>query len=122
MVLEKFPEVQKVIVKCQSPYRETYQSAYNLILAAFHKWPAENDSIIWPISISDSFLALVQQGDWIACVLFLFHGLGLHLASRNWYVKGAGRRLVLGVLEPLGDEIPPEWKGMTRWIRQAVEI
>ncbi|CAG7931511.1 unnamed protein product [Penicillium olsonii] len=121
-ILQRINEVQTVIDQCQSPSRQIYQSAYDLTLKTLHTWPRQIESVVWPIRITDSFLLLVQQGDWIARMIFLFHGLDLHLASRKWFTAGAGRRLVLGVLQADGLEIPPQWSDLASWMILAVEI
>jgi hypothetical protein len=92
-----------------------------LLLKAIEGWPTE-DSISWPIEIGDPFVDLVKQGDWMARIMLLFHGLGMHLMSRKWFARGSGRRLVLGILQPLKGKVPPEWLDMTQWIREAVDI
>ncbi|KAJ6151746.1 hypothetical protein N7470_006874 [Penicillium chermesinum] len=121
-ILVKFHEVGQLIEQTYGLRRVAYQGAYNLLMSAFNKWPGENENVIWPVRISESFIALVEEGDWIARILLLFQGLGLHLFSRKWYALDAGRRIVRGVLNPLGDDIPPEWVEMVDWIREAVKV
>lgn len=119
--LEKLHSLRITIDKLQNPHQEIYQRTYDLLLKATKGWPNE-DSISWPIEIGDPFLDLVKQGDWMARIMLLFHGLGMHLLSRKWFARGSGRRLVLGVLQPLEGKIPPEWLDITQWIREAVDI
>ncbi|OOQ82015.1 hypothetical protein PEBR_40627 [Penicillium brasilianum] len=119
--LEKLHSLRITIDKFQNPHQEIYQRTYDLLLKATKGWPNE-DSISWPIEIGDPFLDLVKQGDWMARIMLLFHGLGMHLLSRKWFARGSGRRLVLGILQPLEGKIPPEWLDITQWIRDAVDI
>lgn len=116
----KVQEFQAVIDQCQPPQREIYQETYDLLRVNFDRWPAGNGSLTWPIQVSDSFIEMVRQGDWIACILLLFHGLGMHLSSRKWFARGSGRRLILGTLRHMED-IPTEWMDLFERIRQAVE-
>ncbi|KAF7717235.1 Fungal Zn(2)-Cys(6) binuclear cluster domain-containing protein [Penicillium ucsense] len=104
-----------------SQHQEIYHSTHDLLLKAIEGWPTE-DSISWPIKVEDAFLDLVKQGDWIARIMLLFHGIGMHLMSRKWFAKGSGRRLVSGILQPLEGQIPPEWRDLIAWMRGAVEI
>lgn len=121
-VLAKFQEVGQVIDQTYGLPRAAYQGAYDLLLNAFEKWPGENENVIWPVRISESFITLVEEGDWIARIILLFQGLGLHLFSRKWYALDAGRRLVHGVLKPFEGSVPAEWVDLTDWILRAVDI
>ncbi|KAJ5668076.1 uncharacterized protein N7477_006646 [Penicillium maclennaniae] len=116
----KVEEFQTVIDQGQPSRREMYQRTYDLLVAVFDRWPAGNGSLGWPLEVSDSFIEMVRQGDWIARILLLFHGLGMHLSSRKWFARGSGRRLILGTLR-LVEDIPPAWVDLVQWIRQAVE-
>lgn len=121
-ILLRFEEVGQVIDQTYGLPRAAYQGAYDLLLNSFKKWPGENQNVVWPVRISESFITLIEQGDWIARIILLFQGLGLHLYSRRWYALDAGRRLVHGVLDPLEGNIPPEWADLTAWVRHAVSI
>ena len=63
-----------------------------------------------------------EEDDWIARMLFLHYGVGMHLLSNKWYVGIWGRRLVGTVLQMLeaSREVPDEWKGTVGWARRAV--
>lgn len=119
--LEKLHSLRISIDQHQNAHQEIYRSTHDLLLEAIEGRPAE-DSISWPIKIGDPFLDLVKQGEWMARIMLLFHGLGMHMLSRKWFARGSGRRLVLGILQPLEGQVPLEWLDMTRWIREAVEI
>ncbi|KAE8166929.1 hypothetical protein BDV40DRAFT_253883 [Aspergillus tamarii] len=121
-IMERLSEVQHAIDNCHNQYRDVYYNAYDLTLKALRTWPAEVGSITWPIWISDSFLALLEQGDWVSRIIFLFYGLNIFLGSRRWFRMGAGRRLILGVLAPIGTDIPPQWEEMVHWMKQVVNI
>lgn len=71
--------------------------------------------------MTEEFLQLMQDGDWIARILFLHYAVGMRLMSKRWYVQDWGRRLVLATLESL-DEIPPMWEDTLRWMKQGVDI
>lgn len=120
--MARLPEIQMDIHQHQNPTREAYQQAYNLILAGVQEWPAQTGTLLWPMRISDVLIHLIEEGDLIACILLVYHGLALHLSSKKWFLKGAGQRLILGVLERLGPEIPPKWKDMVDWAREKVDV
>ncbi|GMF90134.1 unnamed protein product [Aspergillus oryzae] len=81
----------------------------------------EGGVIALPVRISDAYVDLLKEGDWMARILFLHYGVGMHLLSDRWFVRDWGRRLVSTVLQPL-KEIPPEWKETVAWTRQAVDL
>lgn len=118
--MEKLHSLRISIDQHQDAHQEIYRSTHDLLLKAIEGWHTE--SILWPIEIGEPFLNLVKQGEWMARIMLLFHGLGMHLLSRRWFARGSGRRLVLGILQPLEGQVPLEWLDMTRWIREAVEI
>ncbi|GLI75438.1 hypothetical protein PoHVEF18_003692 [Penicillium ochrochloron] len=119
--LEKLHSLRLTIDELQDPHQEIYRSTHDLLLKAIEGWPTE-DSISWPIEIGDLYVDLLKQGDWMARIMLLFHGLSMHLMSRKWFARGSGRRLVLGILQPLEGDVPPEWLDLTQWIREAVDI
>lgn len=83
---------------------------------------ARGGFIALPIHVSDSFLTLLQEDDWMARILFLHYGVGLQLLSDRWYVGDWGRRLVVSILESMESEIPPEWVNVVTWARMAVGL
>jgi len=83
---------------------------------------ARGGFIALPIHVSDAFLTLLQEDDWMARILFLHYGVGLHLLSYRWYVGDWGRRLVDSIIEPLESEIPPEWVNVVMWARMTVGL
>ena len=103
------------------PIREAYQQAFNLILAGIQEWPAQTGTLLWPMQISDVLIRLIEGGDLMACILLVYHGLALHLSSKKWFLKGAGQRLILGVLKWLGPEIL-KWEDTVDWARGKVDV
>lgn len=106
----------------EGPTREAYQQAYYLILAGVQEWPAQTGTLLWPMRISDALIHLIKEGDLLACIRLMYHGLALHLSSKKWFLKGAGKRLILGVLERPALEIPPQWKCIINWAREKVDV
>ncbi|CAG7943787.1 unnamed protein product [Penicillium salamii] len=107
----------------KGPQDSTYRVNWQQLYQAIEPWPKigpQGGPLAWPLFLSDEFLALIQNGDWIARVLFLHYGTAMRLLCHRWYVRDWGRRLVLATLEPL-DDIPPEWVDTISWIRQAAE-
>lgn len=104
---------------------EVYRSTYKLLLESLDTWPSGQGSLAWPIRVSEDFMTLVKQGEPMALVFILFHGLDLHLSSRKWFARQSGKRLVISVIQTLSSiphGIPPEFVGLVEWIRQAVEV
>ncbi|KAJ5296714.1 uncharacterized protein N7443_007607 [Penicillium atrosanguineum] len=116
----KVQDFQAVIDQSHPPQRDICQKTYELLVEVFDRWPAGNGNLGWPLEVSDAFIEMVRQGDWLARILLMFHGLAMHLSSRKWFAHGSGRRLILGTLRHVED-IPPEWVDLVQWIRQAVE-
>lgn len=76
----------------------------------------------FPVHVSDAYLSLLQENDWMARILFLYYGVGLHLHSDRWYVGDWGRRLVAAVLDSMGGDIALEWVEIVIWTKQAVGL
>jgi len=83
---------------------------------------ARGGFIAFPIHVSDGFLSLLQEDDWMARILFLHYGVGLHLLSDRWYVGDWGRRLVASIIGSLESEIPPKWVNVVMWARMTVGL
>ncbi|KAJ5496556.1 hypothetical protein N7463_008543 [Penicillium fimorum] len=97
-----------------------YEGTWQRLHQAVKPWPKigpYGGPLAWPLSLSDKFSALLQEGDWVARVLLLHYGIAMRLLCHRWYVRDWGRRLVLATLEPL-DEIPQEWEETFSWIRR----
>jgi hypothetical protein len=105
------------------PNQPTHQTTWQQLYQAVEPWPKigpQGGPLAWPLCLSDKFFSLIQNGDWIARILFLHYSIAMRLLCHRWYVRDWGRRLVLATLEPL-DEIPQEWEETIAWIRQAAE-
>ena len=108
----------------QRPHQAVYKATWELLHYATEPWPqigAQGGPIAWPLFITDQFLTLLQEGNWLAKVLFLHWGLSMRLLCNRWYVRDWGRQLILATLEPF-DEIPPKWLDDINWIKRAAEI
>ncbi|CAG8120448.1 unnamed protein product [Penicillium olsonii] len=107
----------------KGPHHSAYQVTWQQLYQAIEPWPKigpQGGPLAWPLFLSDEFFTLIQNGDWIARVLFLHYGTAMRLLCHRWYVRDWGRRLVLATLESLED-IPPEWVDTISWIRRAAE-
>lgn len=103
--------------------KDTYRGTWQLLYQAIEPWPkigAQGGVIAWPLFLSDEFCSLLQNGEWMARILFLHYGLAMRLMCNRWYVRDWGRRLVMATLEPL-DEIPEEWNDTIAWIGKAAQ-
>lgn len=107
------------------PQKTACQSTWELLRDSVQSWPlagARGGFIAFPINISEAYVTLLQEDDWLCRILFLHYGVGLHLHSDRWYVGDWGRRLVGAVLESAEDEVPLEWVDVVLWTRQAVGL
>ncbi|KAJ6071436.1 hypothetical protein N7499_009450 [Penicillium canescens] len=103
--------------------KDTYRGTWQLLYQAIEPWPkigAQGGVIAWPLFLSDEFCSLLQNGEWMARILFLHYGLAMRLMCNRWYVRDWGRRLVMATLEPLV-EIPQEWNDTIAWIGKAAQ-
>lgn len=117
-------QLQSTIDTTDSPNKEVHTRTWQLLHHAIQPWPKlglHGGVIAWPLFISDDYTSLLQEGDWIARMLFLHYSVGMRLLCNRWYVGDWGRRLVLATLEPL-DEIPSQWIDTISWIRRGVGI
>ncbi|KAF9883983.1 hypothetical protein FE257_002424 [Aspergillus nanangensis] len=108
----------------KEPNKKTYRDTWAFLLESFQRWPwgRPNGGIIaWPLNITEEYIVLLKEGDWVARILFLHYGVGMHLYSHRWFVKDFGRRVVAAVVEPL-EEIPAEWAETIEWTKQAVSL
>lgn len=104
---------------------DVYRGTYELLYESLDTWPSGQGSLAWPIRISEDFMTLVKQGEPMALIFILFHGLDLHLSSRKWFARESGKRLVYSVVQTLASiphGIPPEFAGTVDWITKAVEV
>lgn len=123
-LLDSLRQVAAVMNDAGEPHRAAYQDTWDFLQDTISLWPLggpRGGIISWPVHIGEDYIALLKQGDWIARILFLHYGVGMHLLSDKWYVSDWGRRLVAAVLQPL-QEIPPIWTETITWIRQAVDL
>ncbi|KAJ5930597.1 hypothetical protein N7466_006090 [Penicillium verhagenii] len=121
-ILQKFHTLRPFIEATPGIHRNIYRDTYKLLLQSLECWPSGQGSLIWPIRVSDEFMSLVKQGEWMALIFVLFHGLDKHLSSRKWFARESGRRLVHGVIQNFAGTFPPEWVGLVEWVRHAVEV
>lgn len=75
----------------------------------------------WPYRLTDTFLALLQEGDWIARILFLHYAMAMHLIRNRWYVRDLGCRLAVAMLKSI-EEIPSTWAETISWIKRDIEV
>lgn len=78
-------------------------------------------SMRWTLEISDEYLDPLREGDWLARVLLLFHGLGMHLSARLWCTRNPGRRLVRSMLTTVTD-VPAQWANLITWEERSLKI
>ncbi|KKK14578.1 hypothetical protein ARAM_006311 [Aspergillus rambellii] len=122
-LLESLEKFQTVIDSKRGPHQKMYKQIWEVLQEMIMEWPmgkAKGGILAFPIHISEEFMSLLKKGEWVARILFLYYGVGMHLLSEKWYVGVWGRRLVTAVLENL-EEIPPAWKETVTWARQAVD-
>ncbi|KAE8146225.1 gamma-glutamyltranspeptidase-domain-containing protein [Aspergillus avenaceus] len=120
-VLQSLERIKDMIRRVDGPRKDVYEDTWEFLYEAVKRpmGGREGGVIALPIRISDNYVELLKEGDWMARVLFLHYGVGMHLLSDRWFVKDWGRRLVSTVLQPL-KEIPSEWAGTVTWTREAV--
>ena len=122
--MESLDQLQTIIKTTESQHQPLYLSTWQQLHAAIHLWPKigpQGGVIAWPYFLTDEFLSLLQEGDWVVRILTLHYGVAMRLLSNRWYVSDFGRRLVRAMLASL-DEIPPIWTGTLSWIKYALEI
>ncbi|RAK99649.1 uncharacterized protein BO80DRAFT_456355 [Aspergillus ibericus CBS 121593] len=120
-IMESMQRVQVKYTSLGGPHQTTYQGTWDILHEAIKRWPfgGPNGGVIaWPINISEDYIALLQSGDWVARVLFLHYGVGLHLLSDKWFVRDWGRRLIETVLQSQED-VPSMWTDTIAWTREA---
>ncbi|KAE8389767.1 hypothetical protein BDV23DRAFT_184203 [Aspergillus alliaceus] len=122
-VLDSLGRIRGMIDIVDGSNKEVYQDIWEFLNEAVKRplGGREGGVIALPIRISDAYVGLLKSGDWMARILFLHYGVGMHLLSDRWFVKDWGRRLVSTVLQPL-KEIPAEWIETVAWTRQAVDL
>jgi hypothetical protein len=121
--MESLGQLQTAINILEDPEKLTYQTTWQLLYRAVEPWPNTGPyggPIAWPLFITEEYLSVLQNGAWLARILFLHYGVCMRLLSHRWYVRDWGRQLVIATLEPL-EEIPSEWRETVAWIRQAVD-
>ncbi|KAJ5180571.1 hypothetical protein N7492_003781 [Penicillium capsulatum] len=123
-IITSLKEMQPVIESADPEHQTIYQSTWQRLYEVVALWPKvgpDGGVIAWPYFITDAFLALLQEGDWFARVLFLHYGMAMGLLRNRWYVRDLGRRFVLAVLESI-DDIPSIWIDTISWIKQGVGV
>ncbi|KAJ5752569.1 hypothetical protein N7520_009486 [Penicillium odoratum] len=123
-LMESLNQLGSIIETTTSPHGAIYKVTWQFLHRAIGPWPLIGDYggiIAFPLFITDEFIALVQDGDWVARILFLYYATAMRLMCHRWYVRDWGRRLVLATLRPL-EEIPMMWKDTISWMRQGIEV
>jgi hypothetical protein len=108
----------------QSPNQSIYKATWHHLHRAIEPWPklgVHGGVMSWPLFITEEFISLIQSGDWIARILFLYHCVAMRLLGNRWYVRDWGRQSVLAILDPI-NEIPPQWAETLSWVKESVEI
>ncbi|KAJ5782345.1 hypothetical protein N7457_004119 [Penicillium paradoxum] len=122
-IMMSLARLRSMIDTMKGPDQPIYQVTWQQLHQAIEPWPRigpYGGPIAWPLFLDDRFSSLLQNGDWMARVLFLHYGIAMRLMCHRWYVRDWGRRLVLATLEQL-DNIPQEWEETIAWIRLAAE-
>ncbi|CAG7946062.1 unnamed protein product [Penicillium nalgiovense] len=120
-IMTSLARLHSIIDTSKGSDQPIYFATWQQLQQAIKPWPKigpHGGPLGWPLFLSDKFSSLLQNGDWIARVLFLHYGIAMRLLCHRWYVRDWGRRLVSATLEQL-DEIPPEWEETISWIRRA---
>ncbi|KAL4979621.1 nucleophile aminohydrolase [Aspergillus desertorum] len=121
-LLKSLDHLRKTINTTETPHKAMYLSTWDTLQEMVKEWPRGKNQggiLAFPIHISKEFMVRLQEGDWMARILFLHYGVGMHLLSNKWYVGTWGRRLVATVLGPQ-EVIPAVWRGAVLWARRAV--
>ncbi|RHZ67964.1 gamma-glutamyltransferase family protein [Aspergillus thermomutatus] len=83
-LLDSLRQVAAVMNEASEPHRAAYQDTWDFLHDAISLWPLggpRGGIISWPVHIGEDYIALLKQGDWIARILFLHYGVGMHLLS-----------------------------------------
>ncbi|KAJ5082221.1 hypothetical protein N7532_011264 [Penicillium argentinense] len=123
-IMVSIEKLKKTIDSEQRVHQAVYKTTWELLNHAIQPWPkigAQGGIIAWPLFITDQLLSLLQEGDWLARILFMHWGVAMRLLYNRWYVRDWGRQLVLATLEPM-KEPPPKWIEEVAWIKRAAEI
>lgn len=106
-----------------SQNRILFKATWQFLHQAIEPWPkigGHGGIIAWPLFVSESFISLVRDGDWLARILFLHYATAMRLMFNRWYVRDWGRRLVLATIQPLED-VPPMWVDTISWMKEGLE-
>ncbi|KAL6230095.1 hypothetical protein BDW75DRAFT_234669 [Aspergillus navahoensis] len=121
-LLKSLDHLRNTVNSTETRHKAMYLSTWDTLQEMVKEWPQGRNQggiLAFPIHISKEFMARLQEGDWIARIIFLHYGVGMHLLSNKWYVGTWGRRLVATVLGP-EEEIPAVWRDTVLWARRAV--
>ncbi|KAF7170761.1 hypothetical protein CNMCM5623_003301 [Aspergillus felis] len=83
-LLDSLRQVAAVMNDASEQQRAAYQDTWDFLHDTISLWPLggpRGGIISWPIHIGEDYIALLKQGDWIARILFLHYGVGMHLLS-----------------------------------------
>ncbi|PLB44563.1 hypothetical protein P170DRAFT_468214 [Aspergillus steynii IBT 23096] len=76
---------------------------------------------LWPLSLDDSFMELLQTNEFPARLVFSLYALGIHFFKGFWYIGEAGYRLGRELL-PLSEPVSEYWVDVTTSLRAEFEI
>ncbi|KAH1466015.1 hypothetical protein KXX58_005561 [Aspergillus fumigatus] len=98
-LLDSLRQVAAVMNDASEPHRAAYQETWDFLHDTISLWPLggpRGGIISWPVHIGEDYIALLKQGDWIARILFLHYGVGMHLLSDKWTFLQSGPKPSLG--------------------------
>ncbi|KAH8662576.1 hypothetical protein BX600DRAFT_382673 [Xylariales sp. PMI_506] len=102
---------------------ETYQRAIDLIQIGFDELndPTEGRNpyaltISWLVTVSEDFVALLEQGHAEAIAVLGYYSVLLHKGRGIWQIANAGAQLLRAIYEHLG----PDWDVWLSWPRSVI--
>lgn len=122
LVLEKFQT--EPVQRSQSRFEVCTTACRSLIDGMDAKFTVESQGrnlFLWPLSLGDSFLELLQAKEFPARLVFSLYALGLHFFKGFWYIGDAGYRLGRELL-PLSEPVSEYWVDVATCIRAEFEI
>ncbi|KAJ5717388.1 hypothetical protein N7488_003034 [Penicillium malachiteum] len=122
-IMSSLDQLGSTIKGDTSPNQTIFKSTWQFLHQAIEPWPkigGHGGVIAWPLFVTDEFISLVRDGDWLARILFLHYASAMRLMCNRWYVRDWGRRLVLATVQPL-EEIPAMWIDTISWMRGDID-
>ncbi|KAJ5389245.1 uncharacterized protein N7496_000313 [Penicillium cataractarum] len=118
-ILERLAVFGRGIVHGNPEKEMVLKNTFQILKESIEAWQMRIGSLNFSLEVSDAFVDLLKQGDWMARIILLFHGLGMHLHSERWPIKDSGKRLVLAVL-PRKNDVSSQWEDLITWMELAV--